>query len=204
MQSSDLTPTQLLGVFADFFESQRIPYHVVGSMASMAYGEPRMTIDIDMVADLDRRHVSAIIAAFPSPDYYISETAALEAVRRNSQFNAIHIPSGLKVDVFIPLPTEFSRTQQSRVRRIIFGQESSALYAAPEDVILHKLIYFQLSGGASQKHVRDIGGMMRVSREEIDVVYIREWASKLNVLNEWDLVLARLNEDADPNSRNYE
>ncbi len=87
------------------------------------------------------------------------------------------------------------------MRRIVCDQESSALYAAPEDVILHKLIYFQLSEGASQKHVRDIGGMMRISGNEIDVVYIRRWASKLNVLNEWELVLARLNEDGDRNSR---
>ena len=50
MTPSELTPTQLLGIFAKFFESQQIPYRVVGSMASMAYGEPRMTIDVDIVA----------------------------------------------------------------------------------------------------------------------------------------------------------
>ena len=50
MTPSELTPTQLLDIFAKFFESQQIPYRVVGSMASMAYGEPRMTIVVISVA----------------------------------------------------------------------------------------------------------------------------------------------------------
>jgi hypothetical protein len=31
---------------ADFFERLRVPYRIVGSMASMAYGEARFTNDI--------------------------------------------------------------------------------------------------------------------------------------------------------------
>lgn len=48
-------------------------------MASMAYGEPRMTIDVDIVADLTHSHVPAILAQFLAPDYYVSETAGREA-----------------------------------------------------------------------------------------------------------------------------
>ena len=41
MNSSDLTQQQLLQIIAKFFESRGIPYFIVGSMASMVYGEPR-------------------------------------------------------------------------------------------------------------------------------------------------------------------
>jgi hypothetical protein len=194
MMPAELTPTQLLSIFAKFFESQQIPYRVVGSMASMAYGEPRMTIDVDIVAELHSGHVAAIIAAFPAPEYYVSESAAIDAIRRTSQFNVIHIPSGLKVDVIVPEKSDHSVCEQSRVRRLSDQNEFSAWYAAPEDVILNKLRFLKLSGGQSQKHVRDIGGMLKISEDQIDRNYIQTWAEKLNVLNEWQLILMNLND----------
>lgn len=39
MHPTELQPHELMQIVADFFESQGVPYHVVGSMASMAYGE---------------------------------------------------------------------------------------------------------------------------------------------------------------------
>ncbi len=33
---------------ADFLERESVPYRIVGSMASMAYGEPRFTNDVDV------------------------------------------------------------------------------------------------------------------------------------------------------------
>src|SRR5215831_9835641 len=105
MSSADLQPHELMQIVADFFETHRIPYRVVGSMASMAYGEPRFTNDVDMVAELKQEHVAVLCAAFPAPDFYVSETAAREAVARRSQFNIIHPASGLKVDVIVPPDT---------------------------------------------------------------------------------------------------
>ena len=185
MMPSDLTPTQLLNIFAQFFESQQIPYRVVGSMASMAYGEPRMTIDVDIVACLQADNVPAILASFPAPDYYISESAAFEAIRRTSQFNVIHIPSGLKVDVIVPRKSAFSDSEQSRVRRLTDPSQFSAWYAAPEDVILNKLRYLKLSGGESQKHVRDIGGMLKISADQIDRDYVESQAERTRSGHDW-------------------
>lgn len=195
MEPTELEPSQLLQIMADFFESIGVHYRVVGSMASMAYGEPRLTIDVDMVAELTTEHIDALVAAFPDPDYYVSAQAAVDAVRRKAQFNIIHIPSGLKVDVIIPSQTEFTAAERSRVRKIASSGEYSAWFASPEDVILNKLTYFRMSGGASQKHVRDIGGMIKLLGEKLDQAYIELWAEKLSVSNEWQLVKQRLDQD---------
>src|SRR5262249_9674361 len=72
---------------------------IVGSMASMAYGEPRFTNDIDILADLAEEHVSVLEAEFPAPDFYLSLMVAREAIRTRRQFNIIHVPSGLKLDI---------------------------------------------------------------------------------------------------------
>jgi hypothetical protein len=59
---------------------------VTGSVAAMAYGEPRLTNDIDIVAGIEDRHVAGLLAAFPSEEFYISEEIIREAIRRRSDF----------------------------------------------------------------------------------------------------------------------
>ncbi len=49
MLRDDLQPHELMQHVAQWFESQNVDYWVVGSMASMAYGEPRFTNDVDML-----------------------------------------------------------------------------------------------------------------------------------------------------------
>lgn len=65
------------------------------------------------------------------------------------------------------------------------------LYAArPEDLILSKLLYYQ--EGGSEKHLRDIAGMLAASPEKIDREYVRRWATELGVAEEWAAIAARL------------
>lgn len=179
-------------IVAEFFESEGISYRVVGSMASMAYGEPRFTNDVDIVAALTSENVPALCAAFPAPDYYVSESAAREAVLKRRQFNIVHPASGLKVDVIVPPDTAFARSEAVRIKRISSEGEYSAWFASPEDVLLNKLVYFQLSDGVSEKHLRDIAGMMKLLKENLDRDYITRWASILGVSQEWRLVLERI------------
>ncbi|MBX3420040.1 MAG: hypothetical protein KF752_00650 [Pirellulaceae bacterium] len=194
MNPAELQPFELMQRMASFFESHGIAYRVVGSMASMAYGEPRLTIDIDMVADLNAQHVPLLCATFAAPEYYLSESAVHDAITRHSQFNIIHPASGLKVDVFIPKESEFARNEALRVQRVRSAGEYDAWFGSPEDILLNKLVYFQLGGGVSEKHLRDIAGMMKLLRDNLDRSYITQWAAKLGVAEEWALVQKRVDE----------
>lgn len=188
----DLQPRELLQIAADFFESRGIAYRVVGSMASIAYGENRFTNDVDVVADLQLEHVADLCASFQAPDYFVARHAVEDAIRRRFQFNIIHIPAGLKIDVMLPKQTEFSVIEQQRATRLTDPDGLSAVFAAPEDVILNKLIFFQLGG--SEKHLRDIGGILKVKADGVDRVYITQWAAKLGVAEEWAVVQKRVDE----------
>lgn len=192
MTPSELQPHELMQIVADFFEGRGIAYRVVGSLASMAYGEPRFTNDVDIVAELGMEDVPALCAAFCAPDYYLSESAARDAIAKRFQFNILHPASGLKVDVIIPPDTEFSRSEAQRIRRIAGEGEMSAWFGSPEDVLLNKLIYYRLSDGGSEKHLRDVAGMMKLLRHELDRGYIADWAEKLGVGEEWALVQQRV------------
>ena len=192
MKPVDLEPFQLMQIMAVFFETHAIPYRVVGSLASMAFGEPRFTNDIDIAAELTVHHLADLCRSFPAPEYYLSEPAARDAIRRKAQFNIIHPASGLKVDIFIPKDSEFSRTESRRAIRITSEGEYSALFGSPEDIILNKLIYFR--EGGSQKHLRDIAGMMKLLQQKLDRDYIDSWSLKLGVSNEWQLAVNHLSE----------
>ena len=52
MNTAELQPHELMQLVASFLESHNIPYRVVGSLASMAYGEPRFTNDFDFASAL--------------------------------------------------------------------------------------------------------------------------------------------------------
>jgi hypothetical protein len=192
MNPTELQPFELMQIAADFFESEGIHYRVVGSMASMAYGEPRFTNDVDIVAELTLDKVPALCKAFAAPDFYVSEQAVRDAVQRQFQFKIIHPSSGLKVDVIVSPTTEFTQTEKTRIKRITSEGEYSVWFGSPEDVLLNKLVYFKLGGGESQKHLRDVGGMLKLLDKNLDSDYVTCWAKKLDVHSEWELVLKRL------------
>ena len=48
--------------------------------------------------------------------------------------------------------------------------------------------------GGSEKHLRDIGGILKVKTDAVDRMYITAWAAKLGVAEPWTLVQKRVDE----------
>jgi hypothetical protein len=179
----------LLKVIADVCERLGIRYVVVGSMATMTYGEPRFTNDIDVLIDLSPDLIDEFCSFFPDSDYYLSRGAVESAIRNRRQFKIIQTKESLKIDCILPA-SPFDRQELTRgvVRKL--REDLRAVFAAPEDVILNKLEYYRL--GEPDKHLRDITSILRVSRGQIDMSYIELMAVQLNVAAAWNLVLERL------------
>ena len=183
---------ELLQKIVVIFEHLQIRYLVTGSVASMAYGEPRLTNDIDVVAGIEEQHVADLLKAFPADEFYISENMVREAIHYHGQFNIIHPASGLKVDVIIKQNTPFDNSRFKRMQRIHPADSYQANFAAPEDVIIKKMEYY--GEGGSEKHLRDITGILKISGELVDRDYISEWAKRLGLPEIWDAVQNRLDE----------
>lgn len=190
MSPAELNPSQLMQLVAAFLEELAIRYRVVGSLASMAYGEPRFTNDIDFLADIRLEHAAAFVQAFPPPEHYLSEAAMRAAIEQPGQFNIIHIPSGLKVDMIVLRQDDYSQLEIQRGRRLSSPGEFDVWFAAPEDVILNKLLYYR--EGGSEKHLRDIASMLMIQGAAIDRGYVASWSVRLGVLAEWEALLADL------------
>jgi hypothetical protein len=182
-----MEPSELLRYAIQVLEKLGLRYFVTGSTATIFYGEPRFTNDIDIVVDLPPGRVEELCAAFPSSEFYVSEEAARRAVSRRGQFNVIHPASGLKLDLMIPAESSFNQSRFARVRRLHPAPDYDAVFASIEDVILKKMEYYR--EGGSEKHLRDIAGVLKISGGAVDRGYIEDWAERLGLEEIWQTIL---------------
>ena len=142
-----------------------------------------------MVADVTLAHVPALLERFPFPEFSVSEDAVREAILARGQFNIIHPASGLKIDVLLVKNIPYDRLEFERRQRQPLLPGRQAYFARPEDVIIYKMLSFR--EGRSERHLRDIASMLRISGAEIDTRYVDEWAQRLGLSDIWEAVRRR-------------
>jgi hypothetical protein len=148
-----------------------------GSLASAAYGEPRATNDIDVIAALDEKQAERFVRELGS-GFYADASAAVAAVRQRASFNVIDQRSFLKVDVFVPAPGPMGRGQLDRRRRLPGLTPLRAVpLLAPEDVVAQKLRWYSLGGEVSDRQWRDILAVLRFSGPKMDMAYVETVAT---------------------------
>ncbi len=187
LEGCPVNQAELLERLSAILEGLEIPYFVTGSVATIAYGEPRFTNDIDIVVQMFTHQIPAFCAAFPSDDFYLSPEAIIEATATHGEFNILHPTSGLKIDVMVAEDSDFNHSRFSRVKRLRIAPSREVSFASPEDVIIKKLVFYR--DGGSDKHLRDIRGVLAVMEETIDRSYIDRWVAKLGLAEVWSAVL---------------
>ena len=173
-------------------EELGVRYRVGGSVASSALGVPRSTLDVDLACELRLADVDALVARL-APTYYVDADVVRDAVRRQSSFNAVHLATMLKVDVFIrkDRPFEdaaFERSTRKPLATAVGAREFD--FTTAEDIILHKLEWYRLGGEASERQWSDVRGVIAVQREALDHGYLRRWARDLQVSDLLDRALS--------------
>ena len=184
--------SELLRYVVGVVERLGLRYLVTGSVATIFFGEPRFTNDLDIVIALPVGRVADFCRECPAPEFYVSVSAAESAVEHCGQFNIIHPESGLKVDVIVPADTDFNRSRFARALRVKPAADFEASFASIEDVIIKKMEYYR--EGGSEKHLRDITGVLKISGDRVDRAYISAWASKMGLDSIWAAILNRVNE----------
>lgn len=161
-------------------------YYVTGSVASMYYGEPRYTNDVDVVVEIRSVLFKQFCAQFPEPGYSINQDGALHALLEGGYFNIIDEESFVKADIILPPDKPFENSKLSRCRREPLMPGLEPFVSSPEDVVLSKLLFYR--EGQSEKHIRDIRSMFDVGRVLIDLAYIDDWALRIGVKAERNVV----------------
>lgn len=178
-----MTEPDLVGLFVAPLERAGVTYMVTGGVASVVYGDPRFTRDVDLVVEMDSGSVDLISEAFAGGDFYVPpEEALVEELRRSEggHFNVIHRDTALRADVYIAGDDPFHVWALERRRRI--EVEGLAIWLAPlEYVVVRKLEYFQMSG--SDRHLRDVAMMLRISGPLVDAASLHEWSGRREVVD---------------------
>ena len=165
------------------FERLGILYYIGGSIASSAYGVARATLDVDMVTELKKEHVHPLTDMLKS-EYYIDEDMILDAVKRNSSFNIIHLETIFKIDIFLKKGSLYDEEAFKRKRKETLDEESGDaefFISSSEDIILNKLGWFRIGGEIAERQWDDILGVIKVQRKLLDKKYLYRWAGELGV-----------------------
>jgi hypothetical protein len=160
-----------------------IPYYIGGSIASSVYGMARSTIDVDLVADIESRHIMALMDRLEK-NYYMDDTAIADAIKRGSSFNLIHLETSIKIDVFIPRDEIYHHTAMDRRHRDTLFDENMITefyFCSPEDIIINKLQWYVSGGEVSERQWLDVSGVIKVQAESLDTTYLLRWSKDLGL-----------------------
>lgn len=174
----------LIGLFVRPLEGMGISYMITGGVASVIYGDPRFTRDVDLVLRVSEEDLEGLPSAFSPEDYYVPPGEALrrEAQRtRYGHFNLIHRDTGLRADVY--LAGDDPLHAWAFDRRVRIPLDDGAIWLAPiEYVVVRKLQYYRDSG--SDRHIRDVAMMLALSGERVDEEALGQWVESMGLAEE--------------------
>jgi hypothetical protein len=168
-----------------------VRYMVTGSVASIAYGQPRLTHDVDVVIELTRPQIGLLVLAFQPPEFYCPPTEVIRIENERAlrgHFNVIHVGTGFKADMYPIGNDPFHTWGLARRRSISIGDDTVQL-APPEYVIIRKLEYFR--EGGSEKHTLDIRGILEASPDQVDLAEVERLVAERGLQDAWRRAVAR-------------
>ena len=148
----------------------RIRFHLTGGIASIAYGEPRFTQDIDLVVDPERLVAveSEFLAAVAQAGFEFTDATVRRAIAAGRMFQLLDPDEIVKVDVYprCLIPGELDRSAQIEV----FGGVTVPVVSRV-DAALSKLIWISHGSHRSRRDFRRIlagaSAQERVSVEQV-------------------------------------
>ncbi|MEI6778666.1 MAG: hypothetical protein WCK70_17335 [Chloroflexales bacterium] len=166
----------------DVLEERDLAYYIGGSVASITYGIPRATMDVDIAVQMTRRDVSLFVQRL-TPYYYLDAESIRSAISNHSSFNLIPMHGAVKIDVFVPPLTLFTKSVFARVAYLPIAPDAPRPYCLPtaEDIILLKLHWYVLGNRVSNHQRTDVIGVLQTQAGQLDLRYLRQWATILNL-----------------------
>ena len=172
-------------------EAAQVEYMLAGALAVAAWAEARSTQDVDLVIDVPVESMGRLSQELAKRDMLVPHDVILDNFLLEMQtdadlpLNAIHLHMGYKAELFLMHPgDDYRRVAFSRRRRVDLGPPLGEVYVhAPEDLILNKLRYFNISH--QPKHTRDIASIVLEMGDALDLAYIAQWSERLGLAALW-------------------
>ncbi len=175
--------------FVAILSRNEIRFHLTGGITSAAYGEPRMTQDVDLVVDPQQfaRRLEDVILALRSSDFMFDEFSVRSAVAQGGMFQLFDLREALKLDIY-PRELIHGELGRSDTREVFAGLRLPI--ASRADAAASKLVW--ISKG-SHKSRRDLRQIFRTSDSATQLA-IRDLADGLQLQSLLHKVLAESDE----------
>ena len=175
--------------FTKIAEAIALPYHLTGGCISSAYGEPRLTQDIDIVVspDVAKAEIDRIVESLAASDFLFTESVVRRSVECGNLFQLLDKTESLKLDIYPRelIPGELQRSVELEVFENVFLPVVSRTDAA-----MSKLIWIHKGSLRSRRDLRGIfEGCDEPQRSEI-----RRQASAIELIRLLEEVLAEPDE----------
>ncbi|MFM8213161.1 MAG: nucleotidyl transferase AbiEii/AbiGii toxin family protein [Pirellula sp.] len=161
-----------IGKFVAIAEAIGLPFHITGGSISSAYGEPRLTQDIDIVVSPDVAwiRIDDLINQLARSDFLFTERVLRQAVQTGNLFQLLDKTESLKLDIYPRelIPGELQRSQTMELFPGVFLPVVSRTDAA-----ISKLIWIDKGSrrdfrsifrSASESQQRDIRAQAEITR----------------------------------------
>lgn len=158
MFPADTFRTTLEKIIA-ILQTYKIKFHLTGGITSVAYGEPRMTQDVDIVVDNEavQRQLDSFIESLHDSNFLFDETAIRTAVDQKKMFQLLDSVEAFKLDIY---PRELIPGELERSNTLELFEGMLVPIASLADIAGAKLIWIRKG---SHKSRRDLRQLIRIA-----------------------------------------
>jgi hypothetical protein len=153
---------------ATILQRHGVRFHLTGGITSIAYGEPRMTQDIDVVVEnvAIARAMGPFIAAAEQAGFLLDAESVRRAVADRSMFRLFDMSEALKIDVY---PRELVPGELDRSTLLEVFKGMPLPVASRSDAAASKLAWAAKGSHKSRRDLRQIVRQMAsADRSELD------------------------------------
>lgn len=181
-----MTATDFVERVIDALDALAIPYMLVGSFSSNAYGKPRSTKDADFVLQLRPELVGPLTKAL-SADFVLDPQIVFETITSTTCYRLRHRATPFTVELFELSADPHDQTRFGRRVVAPFGTRT-AYIPQPEDVVITKLRWSKQ--GQRAKDVDDVRDVLALQHDKIDLAYTRQWCDRHGTRDLFERLLA--------------
>jgi hypothetical protein len=178
-----LTVFEIVADVAGRLESIGVPYVIGGSLASSTWGQMRSSNDADLAIRASKDHLQRLIESFQEP-YHLDKEELTEALSANTPYRMvqlIHMDEAFKIDLYLLGEGEYDLSEFERARNVEVFPGVVMRFAAPENIILEKLRWFELGNRVSDRQWSDVVEVLESQKGRLDEEYLNKWAAHFQI-----------------------
>jgi predicted nucleotidyltransferase len=162
---------RLISKIAGELEKNNIPYIVIGGQASLIYGVPRLTQDIDITLGIDIDKAEGILEILKQLKFDIPNDNPIDFAKQTRVLYAIDRNSKIRID-FIFSFSPFERSAIENANKIkLNGNEIN--FCSRDDLIVFKIV------AGREIDLFDVKNILAVDKN-CNIKYIKNWLKEFD------------------------